>query len=67
MTKNMGSLDRALRLVVAAVLAVMAWNGTLAGPLALGAWIVVAVFVVTSLVSFCPLYRVMGMDTCGKG
>ena len=67
MTKNMGSLDRALRLIVAAVLAVMAWNGTLAGPLALGAWIVVAVFVITSLVSFCPLYRVMGMDTCGKG
>lgn len=67
MTKNMGSLDRALRLIMAAVLAVMAWNGTLAGPLALGAWIVVAVFVVTSLVSFCPLYRVMGMDTCGKG
>lgn len=67
MKKNMGSLDRALRLVVAAVLAVLALNGTLAGPLALGAWIVVAVFVLTSLVSFCPLYRVIGMDTCSKG
>ena len=66
MTRNMGSLDRALRLVVAAVLALLAWNGTLADPLALGAWIVAAVFVLTSLVSFCPLYRVMGMDTCGN-
>lgn len=67
MKKNMGSLDRALRLIVAAVLAVLALNGTLAGPLALGAWVIVAVFVVTSLVSFCPLYRVIGMNTCGKG
>lgn len=67
MTKNMGSLDRALRLIVATVLAVLAWNGTLAGPLALGAWIVAAVFVLTSLVSFCPLYRLMGMNTCGMG
>lgn len=67
MKKNMGSLDRALRLIVAVVLAVLALNGTLAGPLALGAWVIVAVFVVTSLVSFCPLYRIIGMNTCGKG
>lgn len=66
MTKNMGPLDRAMRLIVAAILAVLALNGTLAGPLALGAWIVVAVFLTTTLVSFCPLYRLMGMDTCGK-
>lgn len=67
MKKNMGSLDRALRLIVAAVLAVLALNGTLARPLELGAWVIVAVFVVTSLVSFCPLYRVIGINTCGKG
>jgi hypothetical protein len=67
MGRNMGGLDRGLRIVVAVVLAVLAYTGRFEGGIAIGAYVVAAVFVVTSLVGFCPLYRVIGMDTCGKG
>jgi uncharacterized membrane protein len=67
MPKNMGTLDRVLRIIVAIVLAYLAYTGALAGGLALGAYIVAAVFLVTSLVGFCPAYRLIGVDTCGKG
>ena len=66
MPKNMGSLDKTLRLVVAVVLVGLAASGTITGGLAIGAYVVAAVFVVTSLVSFCPLYVPLGMNTCGK-
>lgn len=64
--KNMGSLDRILRTVVAVVLIYLAATGVIQGGLAIGAYIVAAVFLVTSLVSFCPAYRLIGVDTCGR-
>lgn len=67
MPRNMGNADRTLRVIAALVLAVLAYTGTVTGTLALVAWIVAAVFVATSVVSFCPLYRLVGMNTCGKG
>lgn len=66
MQKNMGTLDKALRLIVAAIAAGMAATGTLTGTAALVAYIIAAVFVVTSLVSFCPLYRLIGLRTCAN-
>ncbi|RIV89538.1 DUF2892 domain-containing protein [Aurantiacibacter xanthus] len=66
MPKNMGSLDKTLRLVVAVVLVALAASGTIEGARATIAYVVAAVFVVTSLVSFCPLYVPLGMNTCGK-
>lgn len=64
--KNMGSLDRVLRIVVALVLAYLAVTGVVTGGIAVGAWIVAAIFLVTSLIGFCPAYRLIGVDTCGK-
>jgi len=66
MQKNMGTLDKTLRLIVAAIAVAMAATGTLTGTLALIGCIVAAVFVVTSLVSFCPLYRLIGLRTCAN-
>lgn len=66
MGKNVGTLDRIGRLLVAVVLAALAYNGTLQGGLATGAYIVAAVLLVTSVIGFCPAYRLIGMDTCGK-
>ena len=64
--KNMGSLDRVLRIVVALVLAYLAATGVVVGGIAVGAWVVAAIFLVTSLIGFCPAYRLIGVDTCGK-
>jgi uncharacterized membrane protein YtjA (UPF0391 family) len=66
MQKNMGTIDKTLRLIVAAVAVGLALSGILTGTAAWVAYIVAAVFVVTSLVSFCPLYRLIGLRTCAN-
>ena len=66
MGKNVGNFDRIARIVVAIALAVLAYRGTLEGGMATGGYIVAAVLLVTSIIGFCPAYRVMGMNTCGK-
>ncbi|NKB15669.1 MAG: DUF2892 domain-containing protein [Sphingomonadales bacterium] len=64
MTKNMGTLDRALRTVVALVIGYLWWTGSIAGTLGIVLLVAAVVFLLTSLVSFCPLYRLVGMSTC---
>ncbi|HPD52834.1 MAG: YgaP family membrane protein [Bacteroidota bacterium] len=66
MKKNMGTTDRVLRVIVAIVLAVLYYNGTITGTLGLTLIVLSVVFVLTSLVGFCPLYLPFGMNTCGK-
>ena len=61
--KNMGTLDRIIRLVIAAVIAVLYFTGNLSGLAAIILGILAVVFVVTSLVSFCPLYLPFGIST----
>ena len=60
----MGGTDRIIRLVVAAIIAVLYFTGTLTGTIGIVALVVAAVFVLTSLVSFCPLYTLIGLNTC---
>ncbi|MBL7885706.1 MAG: DUF2892 domain-containing protein [Flavobacterium sp.] len=64
MKKNMGSADRIIRLVIAAVLAFLFYNGTITGTLGIVAVVAAGVFALTSLVSFCPLYPLLGINTC---
>ena len=66
MQKNMGTLDKTLRLIVAAIAVALAASGTLVGTMAIIAYVLAAVFVVTSFVSFCPLYRLVGLRTCAN-
>jgi hypothetical protein len=67
MKTNMGTTDRIIRLVIAAVLAFLYFSGTVTGTLGIVALIVAAVFTLTSLVSFCPMYSLLGMSTCPLG
>lgn len=64
MTNNMGSVDRLIRLVIAALAIYFYSNGTLTGTVGVVALVVAAVFALTSLISFCPLYRLVGISTC---
>jgi len=64
MKKNMGSVDRAMRIIVAIVLVALAATGTISGTLAIAAYVVAAVFLLTSLVSTCPAYLPFGISTC---
>lgn len=64
MKKNMGSADRIMRLIIAAVLGFLFYNGTISGTLGIVAVVAAGVFALTSLVSFCPLYTLLGINTC---
>ena len=64
MTKNMGNTDKLIRLVIAAIIAVLYYTGTISGTLALVLGIFAVIFTLTSLVNFCPLYSLMGVNTC---
>lgn len=57
--KNLGQVDRALRFAVGAILVLLASTGTI------GAWgFIGAIFLATAAISFCPLYRLVGLKTC---
>lgn len=64
MKKNMGNADRILRIVVAIILGVLYYNGTISGTWGIVAIVVAVVFALTSIINFCPLYSVFGMSTC---
>jgi len=64
MKKNMGGVDRIIRLVVAVVVAVLFYTGVIQGTLAYVLLGLAGVFVLTSFVSFCPLYAIVGLNTC---
>ena len=66
MQKNMGVTDKTIRLIVAAALVVLYFTGIVEGTLGVIALVVAGVFVLTSLVSFCPLYPILGINTCAK-
>jgi hypothetical protein len=64
MKKNMGNADRVIRLMLAAIFAVLYFTGTVPGTLGLVLVILGGVFLLTSLISFCPLYSIVGLNTC---
>ncbi|OWY22188.1 DUF2892 domain-containing protein [Sphingobacteriales bacterium UPWRP_1] len=66
MVKNMGNLDRILRLVVAAVIAALYFTGTISGTVAIVLGILAIIFALTSFISFCPLYLPFGISTRPK-
>ncbi|MBO6536148.1 MAG: DUF2892 domain-containing protein [Balneolaceae bacterium] len=64
MKKNMGSADRIIRTVIALVIAGLYFGGIISGTLAIVLAVIAGVFLLTSLVSFCPLYKIFGIQTC---
>ena len=64
----MGSADRIIRAIIAITLGVLFYYnvGFMTGTLGIVLLVVAAVFLLTSLVSFCPLYVIVGLNTKGK-
>lgn len=65
MTKNMGGTDRIIRTIVAIIALILYFTGTLTGTVGIVTLVVAGVFLLTSSVSFCPLYTILGLNTCG--
>ena len=66
MTKNMGMVDRGLRTLVAVAVLALYWTGRISGTLGIVLLVFAAVFLLTSFVSFCPLYTLLGISTGKK-
>jgi esterase/lipase len=64
MRKNMGNTDRLIRILISVVLVGLNLGGVLTGTLALVSWVLAGIFVLTSVVGFCPLYTLFGINTC---
>lgn len=56
MKRNMSNTDRIVRIVLAAVLAYLYFGGIVTGALGIVLLILAAVFLLTSIIAFCPLY-----------
>lgn len=66
MKKNLGSTDKAVRLILAITLAVLFFTGVVSGTLGVVALIAAGIFLVTPLINFCPLYAALGISTKAK-
>lgn len=64
MKKNMGTADRIIRVIIAAIIGVLYFTGTLTGTLGIVLLAFAGIFVLTSVISFCPLYAPFGIKTC---
>lgn len=64
MKKNMGMVDRAVRALIAAVVVVLFLTNVVSGTFGMILLVLAGVFLLTSLVSFCPLYAPLGITTC---
>ena len=64
MKKNMGKADRIIRVIIAAIVGVLYFTGTISGTLGIVLLVLAGVFVLTSFISFCPLYAPFGISTC---
>lgn len=64
MKKNMGGADRIIRIIIAAIVGVLFFTGIISGTLGIILLVLAGVFVLTSFISFCPLYAPFGISTC---
>jgi len=64
MKKNMGGIDRIVRIIIALIAVTLYFTNIINGTLAYVLLALSAVFVLTSFMSFCPLYSIFGLNTC---
>ena len=66
MIKNMGTADRLIRTVLALIVAALYFTGQISGLTAIILGVLAVVFLLTSIISFCPLYLPLKLSTRGK-
>ena len=66
MKANMGNTDRLIRVILALVMIALYATETVTGTTGIVLLVLAAVFILTSLVKFCPMYPLVGLNTCPK-
>lgn len=63
MKKNMGALDKSLRVLSAIIIALLYYLDVIEGTLAYVLMAIAIIFLITSFINFCPLYKILGINT----
>ncbi|MBL7884524.1 MAG: DUF2892 domain-containing protein [Bacteroidia bacterium] len=66
MKKNMGNSDKIIRVLIALVVIALYFSNIISGTLGIVLLVLSGIFILTSIVSFCPLYTILGINTCKK-
>ena len=66
MKNNMGSADKIIRLIIAALVAILYFTNVITGTFGVVLIVIAAIFVLTSFISFCPLYWPFNISTNKK-
>ncbi|MFF5380834.1 YgaP family membrane protein [Pedobacter suwonensis] len=66
MRKNMGNLDKGLRIALAIGVGVLYYMGIISGTAAIILLVISVILIATSFMSFCPLYLPFGISTRRK-
>lgn len=62
----MGSTDKIIRIIIAAVIGILFFTHIISGTIGIVLLALAGIFVLTTLISFCPLYTIFGASTCPK-
>ncbi|MEO6134763.1 MAG: DUF2892 domain-containing protein [Ginsengibacter sp.] len=63
MTANIGTVDKVIRIIIAATIAVLFFTNVLSGTLAIVLFIVAAILLLTAFINFCPVWKLLGIST----
>lgn len=66
MKANMGTADKIIRIIVAIAIAGMYFANLISGTIAIVLLVIAGIFILTSFISFCPLYLPFGLSTRKK-
>ena len=66
MKKNMGAIDKTIRILLAVIIAILYFTNNISGVAAIILLIFAGIFILTSFMSFCPLYLPFGISTLKK-
>jgi hypothetical protein len=66
MKKNVGTIDKVIRIAIALIIVLLYAIGTISGTVAIVLLILSGIFILTSIVSFCPLYLPLKISTNKK-
>jgi hypothetical protein len=64
MKKNMGTVDRIIRVVLAIIASGLYITGTVTGTVGVGMMLLGGIFLAVSFLGFCPIYALLGIKTC---
>jgi Protein of unknown function (DUF2892). len=62
--KNVGNADKSIRVLIAVIIAALYYFNVISGTLAYVLMAAAIILLITSLINFCPLYKLLGINTC---